>query len=516
MALNSRRTFLGNLAGSLLTVGVGASLGGHAAMALGRDPKAFDALKFGDLEELAGLLQVMGPSQMLETMSALIREGESLDRITAAATLANARHFGGHDYTGYHCLMALMPAWQMSKRLPGKEAALPILKVLHRQSTQMRVVGPRNNEALKSELPRPGRMERPEAVQQLRAAYLAMDVDAAEAAFAVLVQGDPREAMNDLQVILHENLDVHRIVLTWRSWESTRLTGTEHARTLMRQSIRWCIDESRRRKQRGRNASSLRDLLPELLEKHDLVDGVTGTRPASDADIEASAQRIFVAAPDDAAQHMAETLSKGIDPAQAGEALSIAANRLVLNDPGRARDDGKDRPKGSVHGASVGIHASDSARAWRDLAAASNPRNRVACLISGAYHTAGQSSRVGESRFLGVDVDHALNVHPERDHFAALREALQDGHQGRSMAAMRFYLSIGGDARDAFKLLAEVSLDQDGALHAEKYWWTCWQEYQAAREGHRDEQLLALARTTASQVGTGAPGVDQARELLKG
>tara|TARA_R110002073_G_scaffold83472_1_gene199138 strand:+ start:6361 stop:7929 length:1569 start_codon:yes stop_codon:yes gene_type:complete len=516
MVLNSRRTFLGNLAGSLLTVGVGASLGGHTAWAFGRDLESFDALQFGDLEDLAGLLQVMKPSQMLETVTALLRDGESLDRITAAATLANARHFGGHDYTGYHCLMALMPAWQMSKQLPHRKAALPVLKVLHRQATQMRIVGSRKNEALKSELPRPARLERSAAVQQLRAAYVAMDVEAAEAAFAVLVQGDPREALNDLQVILHENLDVHRIVLAWRAWESTQLTGTEHARTLLRQSIRWCIDESKRRDASGRRASSLRDLLPELLEEHDLADGATGTRKLSDADLEASARRVFAATPEAAARHMAELLSKGFAPDDVGAALSIAANRLVLWDPGRAQADGAEKPKGSIHGASVGIHACDSARAWRDLAAASNPRNRVACLISGAYHTAGQSHRVGNAAVLDEQAAQDMSQRTDGNFLEALRESLQDGHQGRAVEATRQHLKNGGRAHDAFMVLADTSLDQSGALHAEKYYWTCWQEFAAARDAHRHDQLLALARTTASQVGAAAPGVDRARELLKG
>src|SRR5207237_9771260 len=66
------------------------------------------------------------------------------------------------------------------------------------------------------------------------------------------------------------------------------------------------------------------------------------------------------------------------------------SHRLGLCDPGRTRAEAG-KPIGSVHGASVGVHASDSANAWRNIARVSNPRNTFASLICGAYHTAGQN-----------------------------------------------------------------------------------------------------------------------------
>src|SRR5262249_58699574 len=86
----------------------------------------------------------------------------------------------------------------------------------------------------------------------------------------------------------------------------------------------------------------------------------------------------------------AAALAEGIAPECVGEAISLAANRLVLCDPGRRQPEG-DKPVGSVHGASVGVHASDSANAWRNIARVSNPRNTMASLIVGAFHTAGQA-----------------------------------------------------------------------------------------------------------------------------
>src|SRR5207247_3736330 len=93
-----------------------------------------------------------------------------------------------------------------------------------------------------------------------------------------------------------------------------------------------------------------------------------------------------------AADAVAAALAEGMSPEDIGEAMSLAANRLVLCDPGRRKDQIQPgKPEGSVHGASVGVHASDSANAWRNIARVSNTRNTFASLIVGAYHTAGQN-----------------------------------------------------------------------------------------------------------------------------
>ena len=81
---------------------------------------------------------------------------------------------------------------------------------------------------------------------------------------------------------------------------------------------------------------------------------------------------------------MAAALADGIRPEAVGEAISLAANQLVLRDPGRRKEQASaGKPVGSVHGDSVGVHASDSANAWRNIARVSNPRNTVASLIVG-------------------------------------------------------------------------------------------------------------------------------------
>ena len=64
-------------------------------------------------------------------------------------------------------------------------------------------------------------------------------------------------------------------------------------------------------------------------------------------------------------------------PASISDAINLAANQLLLCDPGRPQANGA-KQKGSVHGDSVGLHASDSANAWRNIAKVSNARNTIA------------------------------------------------------------------------------------------------------------------------------------------
>jgi len=67
----------------------------------------------------------------------------------------------------------------------------------------------------------------------------------------------------------------------------------------------------------------------------------------------------------------------------------------------------------------------------------------------------------------------------------------------------------------AFDLLLGYAVSEDGALHAEKYYRTVTEEFAATRPSLRWRQLVALARVTASEYGHPAPGVTEARELLK-
>ena len=100
-------------------------------------------------------------------------------------------------------------------------------------------------------------------------------------------------------------------------------------------------------------------------------------------------QTLFRSTPEQAADAAAAALAEGFDPDVIGEAVSLAANQLILRDAGQAPSSAPGaRPAGSIHGASIGVHACDAANAWRNLAKSAGPRNTYACLILAAYQLA--------------------------------------------------------------------------------------------------------------------------------
>src|SRR5262249_35065722 len=105
----------------------------------------------------------------------------------------------------------------------------------------------------------------------------------------------------------------------------------------------------------------------------------------------------FRGTPEQAGNAAAAALADGVDPAAVSEAISLAANQLVLRDNGRAQDGGPNKPVGSIHGDSIGVHACDSANAWRNLSRIGNPRNKVVCLVLGAYQVARDRAERGGS-----------------------------------------------------------------------------------------------------------------------
>src|SRR4029453_18460105 len=90
-----------------------------------------------------------------------------------------------------------------------------------------------------------------------------------------------------------------------------------------------------------------------------------------------------------AADAVAAALADGVDPADIGEGISLAANQLMRRDAGRPeRRASPGKPPGSVHGDSIGVHASDAVNAWRNMSRVANPRNAAACLILAGYEVA--------------------------------------------------------------------------------------------------------------------------------
>ena len=95
------------------------------------------------------------------------------------------------------------------------------------------------------------------------------------------------------------------------------------------------------------------------------------------------------------------------------------------------------------------------------------------------------------------------------------KAAVEEKDQARACALVHQYGTMNLAARPMFDLLLRYAVSEDGALHAEKYYRTVMEEFTAARPAYRWRQLVALARVTASEYGRPAPGMAEARELLK-
>src|SRR5207237_6555225 len=107
-------------------------------------------------------------------------------------------------------------------------------------------------------------------------------------------------------------------------------------------------------------------------------------------------ETFFRSQPEQAADAAAAALAEGMSPEAIGEAICLAANQLVLRDNGRPKQEAPNKPVGSVHGDGIGVHASDSANAWRNIAKVSNARNKAACLILGAFQACRDRSDRGD------------------------------------------------------------------------------------------------------------------------
>ena len=94
-------------------------------------------------------------------------------------------------------------------------------------------------------------------------------------------------------------------------------------------------------------------------------------------------------------------------------------------------------------------------------------------------------------------------------------DAIRQNLQAHAAAIVHRYGELGHAPRPIFDLLLRYAVSEDGALHAEKYYRTVTEEFSAARPAFRWRQLVALARVTASEYGRPAPGIAEAREMLK-
>jgi hypothetical protein len=495
-----------------------ASVGSTTAFDLGLSKAlAADAgsrLTFESMEPLVTLLQETPTEKIINVLVEKVNSGTNLQSLVIAGGLANARAFGGEDYVGHHTFNALTPSLQMAQRLPKPQQPLPVFKVLYRNSSQLQARNLHHTDTLHAIAPAANVSAKQEGI--IRNVVRARDWSAAEADMTALATHSPDEAYQQLIYEIQDETDVHRVVLAWRAWAMYGLAGKQHADALLRQSVRYCLQVEQSQHDNNRSHSPIREILPKLLDQYKLISKPLGNRTAEDGWVEKLAETIYGNDREQATEAVAAAIADGISPQAIGEAISHASNLMVIRDPGRRKQwSNSQKPAGSTHGDSVGVHASDAANAWRNIVRASNHRNAVASLIVAAFHTAGQTKRMIPTQFSYDEQLETIKSTDAKQLLGITEEAIQANDQALACAVSHRYAQQGHDTQPFFDLMLKYAISEDGALHAEKYFHTVTEEYDTTRPSLRWKQLVALARVTASEHGYPAPGIAEARERLK-
>lgn len=508
-----RRQFLSRIGGGMFAATIGSSLAFDLGFPVACALDGTTELTFGRLEPLVDLLQSTPLDKLLPAVVAQSRGGTSLRDLVAAAALANGRAFGGEDYIGFHTLMALRPALAMAEDMPTDAALLPILKVLYRNSARIQETGANEHHALASlaEADANGN------AQTLRQAVHERNRDKAEALLAGAVQKSAAEGWNDLLTTAEESNDVHRVVLVHRVWDMLDLVGEEHALTMLRQSLRYCVKNE---EWAAKHTVGLREKLPQWIDQFHLQDLKWGTRTADTTWVQNFSDTLFTSTPEQAAEAAAAALKEGICPPRIFEAISLTANQLLLRDKGRTGNQVQPgKPEGSVHGDSIGVHASDSAHAWRGIAVKGNTLHSNTAVLLAAHQVAKDRLERGgdfqnwKPRPWAEDLE-PVKAESKDQLLNDLKSAIEGQDQSRACAIVARYGQLNQPEREMFDLLKGYAITQDGALHAEKYFHTTRADFAMSGPETRWRHVVALARVTASEYGKDAPGMAQARELL--
>src|SRR5262245_7615194 len=206
MKIASRREFLRGVGGTLGSAALGYAL----AQRLGFAETMFRAetarLRFGALDPLVDLMQETPADALMPLLVEKLKQGAPISDLVAAGALANARAYGGTNYNGYHALMAMMPSYEMAPQMPPKLAALPVLKVLHRNARFFQDSGRAKEDAL---LP----LETNAGDPALAASVRARDLPRAEQSLAALEARSRPAAYEELQTVVRDDMNVHRVVL---------------------------------------------------------------------------------------------------------------------------------------------------------------------------------------------------------------------------------------------------------------------------------------------------------------
>lgn len=513
-----RRDFLATVGQGMLIAGVGYQTAFDMGLTQVRADDAPRDLTFGDLEPLVAWMQETPPQQLVSEAIKKLKNGTDLKQLVTAASLANARAFGGEDYIGFHTLMALGPAYQMAQEAGNTpEAALPVLKVLYRNANRLQESGAAHQDQLHAIAAQGNRENNSSYGTVLRAGVEKLDYATADQAIVNACSASAEEGYQALLEVVEDATEVHRVVLANRAWDLLEFVGIENATTLLRQSVHYCV---KNQEYSSRSFSECRAILPKLFEQFQLEKVTPGTKKMDEAWLAEFSTHLYKSTAAQSAEGIAAAIKEGIDPTSIFDAIAITTNELVLRDRGRVGNQIQDgKPAGSVHGDSIGVHASDSAHAWRGIGKASNQRNLYASLILSGYQSGlDRVNRGGD--FQGweaypLEADRAkITTDNPKELITLLDSAMRNSDQASATAITERYGRAGHDAAPLLDLLRLYATKQDGALHAEKYYFTATTEFRRLPSSYRWKQLQALARVLASGAGYGAPGLEEAREQL--
>ena len=514
MSEKTRRHFLQNVGSGMLIAGLGSNLSIELGVAADASLIPTNGNGYGTLGPWVELMQELEPDKLQVKMVEELGKGSvGLRDLVAAAALANAETFGGQDYVGYHAEMALIPALQISEELPEKLKPLPVLKVLYRNSSRIQQFGP-TKKTLK---PIEGKADQPVSVDrfgpELRQLVRQADMEQAEQLFATLHQNDSSLAFDTMLYTIADEVDVHRFVLAYRGMGLIDIAGADHSHTLLRQCVRHCVDFEQRRKAKGRKASPIREHIPKLLDEYKLVGKSLGDREPDDEWMKKFSESIYDSSKFEASRVVADAMSEGISPKSICQAISIACNQLTLRQGGNPL---------RTHGASAGVHGSDAANAWRHMISQANDLNQKVGLLVSAWHTGRYDEWSNDSYPLAEHHDEVKTETPD-GLLGLAEEAIKGNDQGIAAVSIDRFVRLGYDAEPVFALLRKYAISEDGRLHSEKFYRTVREEFKFARPAFRANQLVALARVTASAYaydvednhGHRAPGYEDACKLLK-
>lgn len=513
MTPTNRRQFLESVGRGMIAVGVGAAVAHDLGFSTAFANDGADSLAFGPYDSLIDLMQSTPPDKLQPILIEKLNKGEvDLKTLTAAGALANAETFGGEDYVGFHTAMAMLPAWTMSDSLPSERRPLPVLKVLYRNTQQIQELGGPSKKTLRQQ-----HAAEEATVENLgvaiRDACRVADVAKGERLFATQAKGSIDDMFNALQPAMQDDINVHRFVFAHRTYGLASMLGTDHAYTILRQCVRFCVNHEQGRIQNNRPESEIRAFLPKLLDQYKLAGKRLGTRDPGDAAVEALAEVIYRGPREKAADAAAAALAEGISPEVVGEAISLASNLLVLRQ-------GADQWR--THGDSAGVHSSDATNAFRNMARYSRPEFATSGLIVAAYHVAAHKPFAGESWPTAAHREQ-IKARDAEGLLAEAEDAVKHNDQGRAAAAIALYGEAGHSPEAVYERMLKYTISEDGRLHGEKYYQTVQEEYKTTRPAFRWRQLIGLARVTASAYGydrqdkhgSRAPGYVDACRLLK-